>query len=139
MTNETKQQIEMALDFLDIVRKQGFNPVYWASDTSEKLYKLMSNVDPEEVRRELSLAKPPTTYRLKVAVNRRGRLIVLEEFPQDEHHAGLHEMIPDLEDGEYDIESGIYHADCVVETSMHYNAPSPDDSTHLNIIRFTKV
>jgi hypothetical protein len=103
------------------------------------VHEILLSVNTNEIRKELDLTESPKTYRLKVAVNRRGRLVVIEEFPQDEHHAGLHEMIPDLEDGEYNVEAGIYYADCVVETSMKYHAPSPDDSDNLSITRFEKV
>lgn len=139
MKKETKEQIELALDLVEFGRKVGFNTTFWSNQEHRMVFDILSKVRTDEVRRELSLTTYPATYELKVAVNRRGKLIVLEEFPQDEHHAGLHEMIPELEDGEYDIESGIYMADCVVETSMNYNASSPDDSTYLNIVRFTKV
>lgn len=90
----------------------------------------------------------PKTFQLKVAVNRRGRLIVIEDFPDDERHAGLHEMVPDLEDGEYQViagnniqnqEPGIYLADVTVDTYDGGRAGPEYQDAFLRIVKFTKV
>jgi hypothetical protein len=79
------------------------------------------------------------TFTLKVVVNRRGKLLVIEEFPHDEIHAGLHKLIPELEDGEYDVEPGTYYAKCILETIETSYGFEPDYSAHLSIVEFIKV
>jgi hypothetical protein len=79
------------------------------------------------------------TFTLKVVVNRRGKLLVIEEFPNDEIHAGLHELIPELEDGKYDVEPGTYYAKCILETIDVSSGFDPDYYDQLTIVEFTKV
>jgi hypothetical protein len=79
------------------------------------------------------------TFTLKVVVNRRGKLLVIEEFPHDEIHAGLHELIPELEDGKYDVEPGTYYAKCILETIDVSSGFDPDYYDQLTIVEFTKV
>jgi hypothetical protein len=79
------------------------------------------------------------TFTLKVVVNRRGKLLVIEEFPHDEIHEGLHELIPELEDGEYNVEPGTYYAKCILETVDTSYGLSPDYNIQLSIVEFIKA
>ena len=79
-------------------------------------------------------------HMLKVAVGLfNGKLVVLEDFPNDEAHAGLHEMTNELEYGEYNVEAGIYLVDVAVVTESNSMGPDPDDSTYLEIVDWIKV
>jgi DNA-binding FrmR family transcriptional regulator len=80
------------------------------------------------------------TYTLKVAVNNRGKLVVVEEFPNDDIHAGLHELIPDIENDEYkDLNAGVYYARCAIKHRDSNNIFGSDDLPRLHIIQFIKI
>lgn len=79
------------------------------------------------------------SYQLKVAVGKTGRLVILEGFPDDDIHYGLHEMTPELEEGEYNQKPGIYLADVILVNQVNSRGPDPDDITYLEIVKFTEV
>lgn len=49
-------------------------------------------------------------YKLQIAVGIHGRIVVLEKFPDDEKHAGLNEMLDELDEWYTDEPPGIYVA-----------------------------
>lgn len=52
-----------------------------------------------------------TFKKLKVAVGVHGKIVFLEKFPEDEHHAYLNENLPDLEsECDFNDAPGIYLA-----------------------------
>lgn len=72
---------------------------------------------------------------LKVAVSISGRVSILERFPDDEEHAGLHEMLLELEldSVEAGEAPGVYMATFYIDHTQNYD-PS-DDSAYLDISR----
>lgn len=84
------------------------------------------------------MAKDILMYKLKIAVGISGRVTVLEGFPDDEKHAGLHELVSDFEENiELDEPAGIYTALMTVNT-VTYKDPQ-DDSVTLEILNLTSV
>lgn len=81
-------------------------------------------------------AQNPQSYQLKVAVGKSGKLVVLEGFPDDETHWGLHEMVPELEEGEYQQKPGVYMADVVLEKFDGGTAGPEYANAYLNIVSF---
>ncbi len=139
MTKETKEQIEMALELIEIFKQKGLMYEIWSSDTLRKFSDILRKVDCESVRKELLVTQPKHTYQLKVAIGRSGKLVILESFPSGEAYEGLREMTPELEDGEYDEKPGVYMADVVVETYDGGIAGPEYAQSYLNIVRFTEV
>jgi len=69
------------------------------------------------------------SYKLKVAVGVNGNIVALEKFPDEERHAGLNDMIEDLEGYfETDETPGVYLATISIDKaeSNKYNDPTDD-------------
>ena len=50
-------------------------------------------------------------YELKIAVGLSGRIVVMKSFPDDEKHAGLHDLVDDFEtETEVEKKPGLYIA-----------------------------
>jgi hypothetical protein len=139
MTKKTKEQVEMALALVEFIKRHGFSIQHWNSEEQKKVNSILLEVDCESVRREFSIIPPKPTYRLKVAVGRSGKLVVLEGFPDDETHRGLHEMVPELECGEYQQKPGVYMADVVLDQCDGGTAGPEYANAYLNIIRFIEM
>jgi hypothetical protein len=76
---------------------------------------------------------------LKVAVSISGRIAILERFPDDEEHAGLHEMLLELELSgiEGDEPAGLYMATFYIDQT---NPPDPSDiETYLEIEKLETI
>jgi hypothetical protein len=91
------------------------------------------------IKNELEkLAK--NTFTLKVVINRRGKLLVIEEFPHYEIHASLNKLISELEDCKYDVKPGTYYIKCILETiNASSSVCDPDYYDKLKIVEFIKV
>lgn len=76
---------------------------------------------------------------LKVAVSITGRIAVLERFPDDEEHAGLHEMLLEFESAgiETDDSPGLYMATFFVDQTNPYD-PS-DVEAYLEISKMETI
>jgi hypothetical protein len=76
---------------------------------------------------------------LKVAVGITGRVVVLEQFPDDEEHAGLHEMLAEIEidSSEVEYSAGIYMATFQVEQTSPRD-PS-DIEAYLDIVKMETI
>jgi len=79
-------------------------------------------------------------FKLKVAVGISGRVLALEKFPNDEKHAYLDEMIPDLEDyADVNEPAGVYEADIGIEQSSSSLMGPEYDSSYLVINGLRKL
>ena len=57
-------------------------------------------------------------YELKIAVGLSGRIVVMKSFPDDEKHAGLHDLVDDFEtETEVEKKPGLYIATVYVSRS----------------------
>jgi hypothetical protein len=75
---------------------------------------------------------------ITVAVGISKYLVVLKGLPDIEGNAGLHDLLYDeVEDGDYDLEPGIYTADVQVG---YYTGGNPwDDDIKLELDNFVKI
>lgn len=72
-------------------------------------------------------------FKTKIAVGITGRIVVLEKFPDDEKHAGLEEMLEELEnDSESNEPPGVYMATMSI-TDKNYNGDPTYDYVYLDI------
>jgi hypothetical protein len=76
---------------------------------------------------------------VKVVINHKGKLLTLEDFPDDETHWGLHDMLPGIEECEYEEPPGIYLAECVVESNASFNPFFDDTDAYLEVVKLTKI
>ena len=74
---------------------------------------------------------------IKVVINHKGKLMTLEDFPDDEAHWGLHDMLSEIEECDYEEPPGIYLAECVVESDGTLD-PTSDDA-YLEVVKLTKI
>lgn len=135
MTKEIKDQILLALDLVEFTKRSGFNAKDWPMWEVNRAHLALLNVDPDEVRKALgpiSERKPRKSYQLTIAVGKSNKCVVLEDFPKDEKHEGLHDYVADFEDNsEVMVDPGIYLADVVLVKEP--------DGAFLEVIRTVKM
>lgn len=77
-------------------------------------------------------------YKCKIAVGISGKIVILEGFPDDEKHAGLHEMLEEMEaEVELDELPGVYECECVVKNNYH--ADPQYDSAYVDIYKVRRI
>lgn len=77
---------------------------------------------------------------LKIAIGYDGRATFLEKFPDDEDHAGLHEMLEDAQSDLYGFseKAGIYLAYMMIVNTLP-NRYDGDVDTYLEITRLEPI
>ncbi|HUM42166.1 MAG TPA: hypothetical protein PKI14_04380 [Fervidobacterium sp.] len=77
-------------------------------------------------------------YKCKIAVGISGKILVLEGFPDDEYHAGLQEMLEEMEsEVELDELPGVYECECVIKNDG-YVYPH-HDYAYLDVYKVKKI
>ena len=75
-----------------------------------------------------------------IAVNKRGRILVLEGFPDDEFHGGLHEMLEFAEDDiEVDYAPGLYIATFGITNNSTSTSNPEYDNVYLDIEKMEPI
>ena len=76
---------------------------------------------------------------IKVVINHKGKLMTLEDFPDDEAHWGLHDMLSEIEEWDYEEPPGIYLAECGVEYGDNFNPFKDYTDSYLEVKKLTKI
>lgn len=85
-----------------------------------------------------------SSYSLKAYVGIKNRFVFCEEFPKDEHHAGLEELLNDFMEDDiylvnYDLEPGFYLVTLFTQYDTEWTPDSSNSDVYLEVSKVEKL